>query len=126
MAVGMNLPPVRRGEIPYPDNFITFCYILPLPPPATWGTGPAPTVSLSISPTTIRHGQSATLMWSTSNTRTCPLNTNASTGSTDVPPSGSLTITPGKIGNDYFTYTLGCTNNGLDAIASQSVSVMPR
>jgi uncharacterized protein (TIGR03118 family) len=63
-----------------------------------------PTVTISIAPTTITLGQSATLTWSTMNASTCA----ASSGWTgNESTSGSQTVTPTGSGN--VTYTLSCT-----------------
>ena len=63
-----------------------------------------PTVMISIAPTTITLGQSATLTWSTMNASTCA----ASSGWTgNESTSGTQTVTPTGSGN--VTYTLSCT-----------------
>jgi uncharacterized protein (TIGR03118 family) len=64
----------------------------------------APTVTLSVAPTTITLGQSATLTWSTMNASSC----SASSGwSGTEPTSGTQSVTPTGSGN--VTYTLMCT-----------------
>jgi uncharacterized protein (TIGR03118 family) len=64
----------------------------------------APTVTISIAPTTITLGQSATLTWSTMNASTC----SASSGWTgNEATSGTQTVTP--TGTGSVTYTLSCT-----------------
>ncbi len=64
----------------------------------------APTVTISIAPTTITLGQSATLTWSTMNASSCT----ASSGWTgNEPTSGTQTVTP--TGTASVTYTLTCT-----------------
>jgi uncharacterized protein (TIGR03118 family) len=64
----------------------------------------APTITISIAPTTITLGQSATLSWSTMNASTCA----ASSGWTgNESTSGTQTVTPTGSGN--VTYTLSCT-----------------
>jgi uncharacterized protein (TIGR03118 family) len=64
----------------------------------------APTVTISVAPTTITLGQSATLTWSTANASACV----ASSGWTGTEPaSGTQTVTP--TGSGSVTYTLSCT-----------------
>src|SRR5882672_7380835 len=63
-----------------------------------------PTVTISIAPTTITLGQSATLTWSTMNASSCA----ASSGWTgNEATSGTQTVTP--TGTGSVTYTLSCT-----------------
>jgi uncharacterized protein (TIGR03118 family) len=62
------------------------------------------TVTISVAPTTVTLGQSATLTWSTMNATTCA----ASSGWTgNESTSGTQTVTP--TGNGNVTYTLTCT-----------------
>jgi uncharacterized protein (TIGR03118 family) len=64
----------------------------------------APTITISVAPTTITLGQSATLTWSSMNASTCT----ASSGWTgNEATSGTQTVTPTGSGN--VTYTLSCT-----------------
>src|SRR5882757_489985 len=64
----------------------------------------APTVTLSIAPTTITLGQSATLTWTTTSASTC----SASGGWTgNQNTSGTQAVTPTSAGN--IVYTLACT-----------------
>jgi uncharacterized protein (TIGR03118 family) len=64
----------------------------------------APTVTLSVAPTTITVGQSATLTWSTMSATSCT----ASSGWTGTEAtSGTQVVTPTASGN--ITYTLTCT-----------------
>src|SRR3984957_10985717 len=64
----------------------------------------APTVTISIAPTTITLGQSATLTWSAMNASSCA----ASSGWTgNESTSGTQTVTP--TGTGSVTYTLTCT-----------------
>ena len=68
------------------------------------GTPMTPTVTISIAPTTITLGQSATLTWSSMNASACT----ASSGWTgNESTSGTQTVTPTASGN--VTYTLTCT-----------------
>jgi len=64
----------------------------------------APTVTLSIAPTTITQGQSATLTWSTMNASTCA-GSGGWTGNEAT--GGTQAVTPTASGN--VTYTLTCT-----------------
>jgi uncharacterized protein (TIGR03118 family) len=64
----------------------------------------APTVTISVAPTTITLGQSATLTWSTTSASSCT----ASGGWTGTEAtSGTQSVTPTGAGN--VTYTLSCT-----------------
>ncbi|MFL6601940.1 MAG: hypothetical protein ACJ8R9_11505 [Steroidobacteraceae bacterium] len=65
----------------------------------------APTVSLSIAPTTISLGQSATLTWSVMNAGTCSA---SGAWSGTQPLSGTITVTPTSDGTA--TYTLTCNS----------------
>jgi uncharacterized protein (TIGR03118 family) len=83
------------------------------------GGGKTPTVNISISPTSISVGQSATLSWSSTNADLCE-GRNAWTG--DESFNGSQTITP--VGPGSFTYTLVCSNfSGNDEQATESVTL---
>jgi uncharacterized protein (TIGR03118 family) len=63
-----------------------------------------PTVTISVAPTSVTLGQSATLTWSAMNASTCA----ASSGWTgNESTSGTQTVTP--TGNGNVTYTLTCT-----------------
>jgi hypothetical protein len=64
----------------------------------------APTVTLSIKPTSITLGQSATLTWSSTNATTCTAS-GAWSGAENT--SGTLAVTPGAAGNA--TYMLSCS-----------------
>jgi uncharacterized repeat protein (TIGR03803 family) len=87
-------------------------YKLTLPAPAGWGSGPAITISASLSPKTISlsKGQTATLTWSSANAAQCHLNGQA------LATSGSLTITPTRKGS--YTYDVACDNQGKAASVS--------
>lgn len=73
------------------------------PPPAL----PAPTVSLSVQPTSIVQGQSATLTWAASDNSSCTASGDWS-GAQGV--SGTAAVTPGAVGTQ--TYTLSCAGSG--------------
>lgn len=69
----------------------------------------APTVSLSIAPTTITAGQNATLTWSTTNASTCA----ASDGwSGNEATSGTQSVTPTSTGSIKFTLTCTAPSGG--------------
>jgi hypothetical protein len=81
------------------------------PPP------PAPTVSLSASPTTVSAGQSATLTWNSTNATACTASgawsgSQATTGSANT---GGL--------NQTSSYTLTCSGSGGSTSATTSVTV---
>ncbi len=76
-------------------------------------TTAAPTVSVTVSPTAIAVGSSATLSWSSANATACTAS-GAWSGSQAL--SGNQTVSPAAAGTD--TYTLTCT--GADGTASAS------
>jgi len=66
----------------------------PAEPTPTAATGPAPALTLSVSPGTIEKGQSATLTWNANNAQTVviePLGTVTTSGSRTVTPESSTT-----------------------------------
>jgi uncharacterized protein (TIGR03118 family) len=82
------------------------------------GAGNPSIASLTVTPTTIVRGQSATIAWSTSGTRVCTANgswsgVQAATGSTNVSPGSE-----GK-----YTYTLECFASSGTTPATQSVTL---
>ncbi len=82
------------------------------------GSTPAPTVSLSASPTTINPGGSSTLTWSSTNATSCTASgawsgTRATSGTQSVSPTSTS------------TYTLTCTGTGGSGNASATVTVNP-
>lgn len=78
---------------------------------------PAPTVTISATPTTVTAGQSSTLTWSSTNTSSC----NASGAWSGAQPiAGSLST--GAI-NANSTYNLACTGAGGTATGSATVTV---
>ena len=79
-------------------------------------TAPAPTATLSAFARSIPNGQSSTLMWSSTNARTC-----SGTGFSASGLSGSLTITPTATA----TYGITCTGSGGSASQSVIVAVTP-
>jgi subtilisin family serine protease len=73
----------------------------------------APDVTLTLSPTTVNTGNSATLSWTVTNATSCSAS-GAWTGTQQL--SGSMMVTPTATGSD--TYNLVCTNaNGYTATA---------
>jgi uncharacterized protein (TIGR03118 family) len=81
------------------------------------GDMPAPTVSLTVQPAAITHGQDATLSWNSSAGSTC---TAGGGWSGAQPASGSATVTPAAPGT--VNYTLSCVGSG-DYSGSQTQSV---
>ena len=79
-------------------------------------TAPAPTATLSAFGRSIPNGQSATLMWSSTNARTC-----SGTGFSASGPSGSVTVSP----TATTTYGVTCTGDGGSASQSVTVAVTP-
>ncbi len=80
---------------------------------------PAPTVSLSVAPTSIASGGSATLNWSSSNATACTAS-GAWAGTKGV--AGSQSTGPLTAGSSY---TLTCTGGGTSASATAAVTVTP-
>ena len=60
--------------------------------------------NMSVSPTTITQGQSATLAWNAAGLNTC----NATAGFSANTTSGSMTVTPASAGT--VTYSMNCSN----------------
>lgn len=84
------------------------------------GTLPAATLTISVSPTAITLGQSATVTW----TSNAPCTASGSWSGTK-PASGSEMVTPAAIGT--FTYTLICSGSGYreSQIRSATLTVNP-
>ena len=78
----------------------------------------APTVTISVAPTSITVGQSATLTWSSTNATSCTAS-NAWTGSEAV--SGTMSETPTAAGT--LSYVLTCTGAGGTAHATATLTV---
>jgi hypothetical protein len=85
------------------------------PPP-----GSAATVSVTISPSSITLGQSATLTWSSTNATIC---TADSAWSGTRATSGMLTVTPAATGG--FAYSLTCTGAGGAGNGAAGLAVIP-
>jgi OOP family OmpA-OmpF porin len=83
----------------------------PAPPPPA-----APTASLSVSPSSVTKGQSATLNWKSQNASGCEIQP----GIGPVPPQGSRTITP----SDSTSYDLSCSGAGGTATSAAGVTVV--
>jgi Pro-kumamolisin, activation domain/Bacterial Ig-like domain (group 1) len=82
--------------------------------------GSAPSVTISVSPSTVAAGGSATLTWSSSNAASC---TASGAWSGSQPTSGSQGVTAGTSAS--YTYTLNCTGAGgtTSALAVLSVNM---
>jgi hypothetical protein len=78
----------------------------------------APTVTLSVAPTSITLGKSATLTWSSTNATACNA-TNAWTGS--EAESGTKSVTPTATGS--LSYVLTCAGAGGNASATANLTV---
>ncbi|MBC7746867.1 hypothetical protein H7Y40_02715 [Pedobacter sp.] len=81
----------------------------------------APVVSISVSPTSIGTGSSATLSWSATNNPTACTASNAWTGSKSASGSSSTGV---KATAGTFTYTLTCSNTAGSGSASASLTVI--
>jgi endoglucanase len=81
-------------------------------------TPAAPTVTVTMSPTSVSLGEAATLAWSTTNATSCAA-TGAWVGAR--PLSGSLSVTPTSAG--AWTYTLTCTGPGGTTARSATLTV---
>ena len=83
-------------------------------------TNPPPTVALSVQPTTITAGQSATLTWSSTNASTC----SASGGwSGTQATSGTESVTPSGAGNSTFTLTCSGASGAGNTSVSTTLTV---
>jgi hypothetical protein len=81
---------------------------------------PMPTVSISLSATTIHAAEGATLTWSSTAATTCTAS-GAWSGSEQV--SGTLSVTQSVPAN--YTYNLACTGTGGGASESATLTVNP-
>lgn len=84
---------------------------------STTPSAPAPTVTITVNPTRVMVGQSATVTWSSSNATACAAS-NAWSG--DKPATGTASLTPTSGGQPV--YALACTGAG--GTASQSVTLV--
>ena len=78
---------------------------------------PPPTVQFSVSPTSIQAGQSATLIWSTTNATSVSIDQ----GIGAVAASGTQTVSP----NQTTTYTITATGNGQTVTGTATLTVTP-
>ena len=79
-------------------------------------TPPAPSVTLTASPTSINQGSSSTLTWSSPDATSC---TASGAWSGNRATSGSSSVSPSQTS----TYTISCSNSGGSTQASTTVSV---
>ena len=87
----------------------------PVPPPVFL---PAPTVSLSVYPTSITSGQSAVLTWSSTGVTSCTASGGTFTGTKST--SGAQGVSP----TTNTMYTLTCTGAGRSAARSTAINVI--
>src|SRR6516225_10018185 len=80
----------------------------------------APNLAITVKPSTITLGQSATLSWS-SNSATACVASGAWSG--PQPPQGTSTVTPTTTGT--FAYVLGCSSPGGSLAESTILTVQP-
>jgi len=80
------------------------------------GAAPAPSASLSVAPTSIVLGQSATLTWSSTNSSNC---TASGTWSGAQATSGTSVQTPTAVGS--LTFTLTCSGSGTASSAKSAI-----
>lgn len=78
----------------------------------------APTVTVTVSPTSLTAGQAATLSWTSTNAMAC---TASGAWSDARPLTGSQGVTPASAGT--FTYSLACTGAGGTTSRSAAVTV---
>jgi kumamolisin len=84
---------------------------------ATGPATPVPTVSLTLNPTTIAAGSTATLTWSSTNATAC---TASGSWSGAQATAGTLAVTPTT--NGSYSYTLNCTGAGGSGAATAVLS----
>jgi hypothetical protein len=82
------------------------------------GSSPKPTVSVSLSPSTLTLGASSTLTWSSTHATSC---TASGAWSGSQATSGTQSVTPAAAGTD--TYTLTCKGSGGSASGSATLTV---
>ena len=95
------------GSVPPPSSD------QPVPPPP-----PAPTVGISVAPTTVYQNQPATLTWSSANATSC-----VASGAWSGPQATSSSRTVNQAVAGTYTYTLACTGAGGTATASTALTV---
>lgn len=121
-------PTSGTAKLTAPDTAGSYSYILSCTGPGggaagtvteNVGTVPAPVVSLSVNPTSIQSGQSATLNWSATNADSC---TAGGAWSGSEPASGSAGT--GTLATDgTYSYTLTCTGPGGSGAGSATLTV---
>jgi hypothetical protein len=84
------------------------------------GPPPAPTVTVSLNPSTIAAGESSNLTWTSTGATSCTGN-GAWSGSQST--TGSQTVTPSSPGS--LNYGLSCTGSGGNGTASATLTVNP-
>lgn len=80
---------------------------------------PAPSASISVSPTSIANGACAQLSWSSGNASSCSINGNDQFNGISVGTSGSTTVCP----TETTSYTLDCTGTDGDASDTATLTV---
>ena len=108
-AIEQIVPPQGAGAVSQSTNPSAIAV-------AQAATALAPTATLSAFARSIPNGQSSTLMWSSTNAKTC-----SGTGFSASGASGSLTVTPSAT----TTYGITCTGSGGSASQSVTVAVTP-
>jgi len=106
---GGKTPPVAVAQAPEPAP-------VPVPTPVPVPVPLAPTDNLTIVPSSIAKGQSATLTWSSQNVTTCEIQPEIGL----VQPQGSMTITPA----DNISYSLSCLGAGGSAKSAANITVI--
>jgi OmpA-OmpF porin, OOP family len=86
------------------------------PAPVPVPVPPAPSNKLTVAPSSITKGQSATLTWSSANATNCDIQPEVGA----VQPQGSMTVTPA----DTTSYTLTCDGAGGSAKSAANLSVV--
>jgi OmpA-OmpF porin, OOP family len=89
---------------------------VPEPVPMPVPVPPAPSDNLTVAPSSITKGQSATLTWSSTNATNCEIQPEIGA----VQPQGSMTITP----TENAAYTLTCSGAGGTAKSAANLSVI--
>lgn len=99
-------------------------YKLTLPPPAGWGTGPAPAVTLSLNPATITVGQSSTISWTISGSGNCELIQDFGGTPQVLAGNGSKVFKPLLKGQ--YVFELDCANNGMSSHDQVMLNVLKK
>jgi uncharacterized repeat protein (TIGR03803 family) len=96
---------------------------LDLPAPAGWGSGTAPTVSMTARPAIVSGGGTFTLSWSTRNASQCALQ-GVQIDPIYVAARGSMQVTA-PTSKGKHSYNLSCMHNGVAGHATPTVTVRP-